>query len=157
MALVFELAAECGGKQEDAEAFAQHFAGFESRLSDGVTSRCAVKLSIDVEQNWWCFVYPSGVSRSGIVTEEDARRMTELGNILYNRMMSAPPFRYAQVGIEVEEFSTIRELLEPDGELNLPDDGVVLSREVWESMGRPLGFSQFRPGYCWRPYLGEKK
>ena len=32
--------------------------------------------------------------------------MTELGILLYQRLLSAPSFRYALVGVEVDEFKT---------------------------------------------------
>jgi hypothetical protein len=35
--------------------------------------------------------------------------MTELGILLYQRLLSAPPFRYALAGIEVDEFRTYSE------------------------------------------------
>lgn len=155
MALLFELASECGGRREDAEVFARHFEGFEWALSDGSEGRCGVTLLGDVDGNWWCFVYSTGVSTSGVVNEGEARRMSELGGLLYGRLMTAPPFRYARVGVEVEVFATISELLSADGEYHLPEHGVVLAQEVWELLGRPPGFTPFSEGYCWRPYRGE--
>jgi len=155
VALLFELVSECGGRREDAEVFARHFDDFEWALPDGSAGRCDVRFSRDVDGNWWCFVYPGGVSTSGVVSEGEARRMSELGGLLYGRLMTAPPFRYARVGVEVEEFATISELSSADGKYHLPEHGVVLSQEVWERIGRPPGFTRFNEGHCWRPYNGE--
>ena len=79
--------------------------------------------------------------------------MTELGILLYQRLRSAPTFRYALVGVEVDEFRTYSELLEDSSSLAFL--GLVLVQTVWEAIGSSPGFRPFSPGYVWKPYEGE--
>ncbi|WP_448571022.1 hypothetical protein [Trichothermofontia sp.] len=82
-----------------------------------------------------------------------AYQMTELGILLYQRLQFAPPFRYALVGVEVDEFRTYRELI---SETTLPSfPGLVLAETVWRSLGGSTVFRPFSPGYVWQPYEGE--
>lgn len=59
--------------------------------------------------------------------------MTELGILLYQHLRSAPPFRYALVGMEVDEFRTYSELLEESHTPSFP--GLVLAETVWQAIG----------------------
>jgi hypothetical protein len=79
--------------------------------------------------------------------------MTELGILLYQQLRSAPDFRYALVGLEIDEFRTHGELLEESESLVLP--GLVLSDATWQMMALPATFRAFSPGYVWQPYEGE--
>ena len=79
--------------------------------------------------------------------------MTELGIILYQHLQSAPSFRYALVGIEVDEFRTYSELLENSSALNF--SGLVIAESIWHSQGEPKIFRPFSLGYVWKPYEGE--
>jgi hypothetical protein len=79
--------------------------------------------------------------------------MTELGILLYQRLQSAPPFRYALVGVEVDEFRTYRELISEAIAPSFP--GLVLAETVWRSLGASPLFRPFSPGYVWLPYEGE--
>lgn len=95
------------------------------------------------------------VSEIGVTSPEDAHQMTEVGLLLYRRLQSAPSFRYALVGIEVDEFRTYSELVTADGQPDILVAGLVLAEEVWKQMGCPVGFRSFNPGYLWKPYQGE--
>jgi hypothetical protein len=79
--------------------------------------------------------------------------MTELGILLYQRLRSAPTFRYALAGVEVDEFRTYHELLEESPAPTFP--GLVLAEAVWQRMGAPPTFRSFCLGYVWKPYEGE--
>lgn len=153
MSWVFELSAECGEMREAAEAFAQHFSGLCWRLSDGLESCCYTGLREDNEGNWWVGVFPNGISRSGVCSERAAQQMTEVGNHLYERLRSAPPFRYAIVGVESADFISYAEF--DQDIVKLPWDGLVVCQEAWDKMGQPDVFIPFAPGYYWRPYIGE--
>lgn len=155
MALIFSLSAECGSTNEAAEAFAKHFDNVSWVLSDKLESRCSTRVFQDVDDNWWCMVCPRGVSESGVNSPSDAHQMTELGLLLYQRLQSAPPFRYALVGIEVDEVRTYSELMTADGQPDVPFDGLVLAEEVWNHIGRPVDFNYFKQGYLWKLYQGE--
>jgi hypothetical protein len=153
MTWTFSLSAECGAEQVAAEQFSHHFDGLAWVLSNGFQSQCHTVVFQDIEENWWCQVAPSGISEVGIGTSDIAYQMTELGIFLYQRLQSAPPFRYALVGIEVDEFRTYSELI---SETTIPSfPGLVLAEAVWRSRGASTLFRPFSSGYVWQPYEGE--
>lgn len=153
MAWIFSLSAECGQEEAVAEQFASHFNELSLPLSNGSQSHCSAGVFQDSEDNWWCRVCPSGISQIGIDTPETAYIMTELGLLIYQNLRAAPPFRYALVGVEVDEFRSYSELLEDAAALTLP--GLVLAQSVWQAVGSPPAFHPFSLGYVWQPYEGE--
>ncbi|NEQ70777.1 MAG: hypothetical protein F6K21_35855 [Symploca sp. SIO2D2] len=153
MAWIFSLSAECGEQQAVAEQFSYHFDQVSWVLANGSQSQCRVGIFQDIEENWWCRVSPSSVSEVGIDTAESAFLMTEIGILLYKHLQSAPTFRYALVGVEVDEFRTYSELLEESSTLAIP--GLVLAQTTWQAMGLSPGFRPFSTGYVWQPYEGE--
>lgn len=155
MAWIFSLSAECGSNREDAERFSQHFNQITWVLSSGFESKCSTDIFQDSEDNWWSRVCPSDVSKVGVATANDAYQMTEIGILLYQILQSAPSFRYAIVGIEVDEFRTYSELLTVDNKLDVSFSGLVLAETLWQLAGCPAGFRFFAPGYVWKPYEGE--
>lgn len=149
MAWIFSLSAECGPQKETAEAVARHFDGLTVTLADESHFRCGAGIFHDGE-NWWAWAIPDGVTRSGIQDEKDGRQLTEIGLALYSHLRSAPPFRYALVGVEVDEFRCFNEL---DGDIvTLDFNGLVLSEAVWQHLGSPSIFVPFEPGFRWRPF-----
>jgi hypothetical protein len=155
MAWIFSLSAECGSNPEDAARFAQHFHQVSGWLSNGLECKFSAETFQDSEDNWWNIVFPIGVSQVGITTPEDAYQMTEIGIILDKNLRLAPSFRYALVGIEVDEFRTYSELIEADNQSAINFPGLVLAEKVWQLMGCPVGFQPFKSGYFWKPYEGE--
>lgn len=153
MAWIFSLSAECGTEQAAAEQFSQHFDKVSWIVSNGSQSQCHTGIFQDIEENWWCRVCPSGISEVGIDTPESAYLMTELGILLYQRLLVAGPFRYALVGVEVDEFRTYSELLEESSPSPFP--GLVLAETVWQAGGSSSEFRPFSSGYVWKPYEGE--
>lgn len=152
MAWVFSLSAECGNKKSEAEQFAQYFNEISWVISNGINSQCRADFFQDIEEKWWCRVCPSGISEIGIDTPESAYLMTELGILLYQSLRFAPPFRYALVGVEVDEFRTYSELIE---ESVLVFPGLVLAEAVCQATGSSSVFRSFSRGYVWQPYEGE--
>jgi hypothetical protein len=153
MAWVFSLSAECGSNQDTAEQFSRHFAQCNWTLSNGSQSHCRTSLFQDLEDNWWCRVCPDQISEIGIEAPEAAFLMTELGLLLYQTLQSAPPFRYAIVGVEVDECRTYPELLDETSAFNLP--GLVISDQIYQSCAFASTFQSFKSGYHWQPYDGE--
>jgi len=151
---IFSLSAESGSSRKAAEQFAKHFHSRSWRLSCGVESKCDAGVFQDNENNWWVRVYPSGVSL-GINTPQDAYQMTELGIFLYQHLWYAPDFRYALVGLEVEEFRTYSELMSTNSHVDLDFPGLVLHKKLWQQMIYPPGFQIFALNYFWKPYEGE--
>lgn len=153
MAWVFSLSAECSSDQSTAEQFAQHFEPVSWSLSNGSQARCHSTVFQDIDENWWCRICPDGISAIGIEVPDSAYLMTELGILLYQHLQSSPTFRYALVGLEVDEFRTFDELLNESSHLNMP--GLVLSESTWQSLSSPPVFREFSSGYVWQPYEGE--
>ncbi|MEM9486355.1 MAG: hypothetical protein AAGA83_21980 [Cyanobacteria bacterium P01_F01_bin.116] len=153
MAWIFSLSAECGLEQETAAQFSAHFDVVSWKLSNDHQIHCQTTLFQDIDDSWWCRVVPDGLSEIGIESPDAAYLMTELGILLYQHLRSAPAYRFALVGIEVDEFRTHSELLEDAPDLKFP--GLVLSDAIWQSIDQPSTFRPFSTGYVWQPYEGE--
>jgi len=153
MAWKFSLSAECGSDESTAKLFAQHFEGVTWTLSNGRKCQCRTDTFQDIDENWWCRICPNDISEVGIESAESAYLMTELGILFYQHLRTVPRFRYALVGVEVDEFRTYRELLEDASDLCIP--GLVLAEDVGEVLGLSSSYRAFIPGYVWLPYEGE--
>jgi hypothetical protein len=79
--------------------------------------------------------------------------MTELGILWYWSLQFAPAFRYALVGVEVDEFRTYSELMEDLSDLSLP--GLVVAKNLDRRLATLPGFRSFASGYVWQSYQGE--
>lgn len=140
MAWIFALNAECGPSEAHARELARHFDGWPSSVFRDAAS-------------WWCGVTPEGLSRSGITSAADATAMTAAGHRLYEQLRTAPPvYRYALAGVETDGFNTYDELTEDP--MTYP--GLVVSDDIWATVGKPAAFGAFAPGYRWVPYNGER-
>ncbi|WP_199308401.1 MULTISPECIES: hypothetical protein [Aphanizomenon] len=114
MAWIFSLSAECGSDENSAKKFAQYFGeirGYQWLLLKSTIYVCRTDIFQDIEDNWWCRVYPErvysdNVSEVGIYSPESAYLMTELGLLFYEALKFDSSFRYALVGVEVDEFRT---------------------------------------------------
>lgn len=153
MAWIFSLSAECGSDENNAYKFAQHFEGMSFLLSNELQCQCRTDIFQDIEENWWCRVSPNNLSEVGIDSPQSAYLMTELGILLYQSLRFAPTFRYALVGVEVDEFRTYSELIEDFANLSIP--GLVLTKTLEGELGISSAFRSFREGYVWQPYAGE--
>jgi hypothetical protein len=153
MAWIFSLSAECGSDESNVNKFAQQFEGIELILSNHRPCLCGTDTFQDIEQNWWCRVYPNNISEVGIDSPESAYAMTELGILLYQTLRFSDSFRYALVGVEVDEFRTYSELIEDLPELSIP--GLVLAKELTQGRETLPVFRSFSSSYVWQPYEGE--
>jgi hypothetical protein len=149
MAWIFSLSAECGPKKEAADIVAAHFDGWVIARADASRFPCLTHTFQDGEA-WWVMVCFNGISTSGIRHDQDEQEMTELSVGLYERLRSAPPFRFALVGIEVDSFRSFNEL--DNNVVELDFSGLVVSEAVWEHLGSPGIFVPFAAGYRWRPF-----
>ncbi|MGB3295294.1 MAG: hypothetical protein WBB01_20115 [Phormidesmis sp.] len=152
MTWAFSLSVECGPEQIAAQQFTRYFENTTLASSGDVSFRWFTTIFQDIDETWWCRVCPDGVSELGIEAPDSAYLMTELGIALYQRLRSAPSFRYAIVGLEVDEFRTYSELT-CEAALDLP--GLVLSDAICQSVASSSALRPFSPGYCWQPYAGE--
>ncbi|WP_009630593.1 hypothetical protein [Synechocystis sp. PCC 7509] len=153
MAWIFSLSAECGAEESSAHKFARHFEGISWLLSNNHHCQCHTDIFQDIEKNWWCRVSPSNLSEVGIDSPGSAYLMTELGILLYQSLRFAPQFRYALVGVEVDEFRTYSELIEELHSLSIP--GLVLAKSLKQELEIPPMFRAFSSNYVWQPYEGE--
>jgi hypothetical protein len=152
MVWIFSLAAECG-TETAATAFAAYFADQAGSSASDRPFPTTPSLFQDLDDNWWCRVVPDGLSQIGVDAPDAAYQMTELGIALYQKLRSAPAFRYAIVGVEVDEFRTYGELCE---EASLGEfKGLVLSEAIHPAVADRSAFRPFSPGYLWVPYEGE--
>lgn len=153
MSWIFSLSAECGSDESNAHQFSEHFEGLSWLLSNGRQCQCHTDIFQDIEDNWWCRIAPNNLSEVGIESPESAYLMTELGILLYQSLRLAPPFRYALVGVEVDEFRTYSELIEEASNLSIP--GIVLEKVLERELGILPVFRPFSPSHVWQPYEGE--
>jgi hypothetical protein len=165
MAWIYSLSAECGPDKGQAELFADHFEGLSFELVTGNTSVCSVGVHPDGENNWWAGVFPSNITRSDGSGLRDAIEISEVGFRLYKHLESAPRFRFALFGCEVEEFRLYSRLADDvaiyrDGRTEFNNhpafSGLVLSTEIWEGLGKPTAFFPFGDNYRWRLYGGKE-
>jgi hypothetical protein len=126
MAWIFSLSAETGPDLANAQRFERHFAG--RRI---VTELGEYAVWTNVAGNdgaYWCLVGTDQLSRSGIHSVEDALMMSLIGVELYALLRSAPAFRYALVGVEVDRWVTEEEMREDPAHITKMD-GFVIERE----------------------------
>lgn len=158
MGWFFTLSAEIGPNQIDARTFAEHFNKLPLVLSDGKQFLCQAGYGPEggsfKNLNWWSVTCPVKDNGKDINVFEDFQEMNELAPLLYERLKSAPPFRYALVGIEVDEFRTYEELISDDLIKEKPErfHGLVITEDIWRKLGSPEYFVSFRPGYLWIPF-----
>jgi hypothetical protein len=148
VAYFYSLAVECGDEGA-ARACAEHFSG---RRAD-----VAVKRSAE-DGAWWAVVTPQGESESGVTSDDVAQSLSAAGQALLEHLRSAPPFRFAVIGVEAFEAITFDDLDASTGsDPSFPDrfDGLVVSDEVRDRLGRDAPLEPFAPGYAWFPYRGE--
>lgn len=155
MGTFFQLSIECGADESLARSVVRHFEAHAFQISETLNSTCSSGIIKDADGNLWAIVSPSGLGAIGISSEHDAVHMTIAGQHVYERLLSSPPFRYAIAGVETEVFRTFSELQDTEASLYPRLHGLVMSHEIWESVGRPPGFVKFRDGYIWLPYKGE--
>ncbi len=101
---------------------------------------------------------PSKESRSGVTSPEVAASLGAAGHALLEHLRSAPPFRFAVVGVEAYEAMTFGDLVQQvavdPASLDGPD-GLVVSDDALPGAGAGPAFEPFAAGYAWIPYAGE--
>jgi hypothetical protein len=155
MAIIFELYAECKD-MGSTQNFAAHFQEVNHTLLNGRTIRWNVALAPSYPTV--VTVWSPDLSHSGVQTLQDAVESTEAGLRLYLHLQSAPEFRYARVGWEVENvpMAELQDYMDVDknGRKHLSLN-CVLDDELYQQLGSPMFFYPFRKGYRWNRYRGE--
>ncbi len=133
-----------------------------------------IGFSVEAERKddlWWGVVvfpffvpsdaatYPRGVAPcGGTESVEHAKLLTGIGNVLFDRLLRAPPFQIAILGVECESFFAFGEhddLVQDLQEGWRNCDGLVISASLWETAGKPDGLVQRSDGTYWIPWQGE--
>ncbi len=158
MAWIFSLYARCSDTRA-ATALCEHFDGLRWTLADGTETTLEAVLYSTVIANAppgtcdrHCWVTPTNISTGGLRDEADAIQMTELGERLFERLHSAPPYEVALVGIEVDQGR------DDDDYVDMIRDGwtgLVVPEALWQRAGAPAVFEPFGDARYWRPYAGE--
>ncbi len=83
MVWLFSLSAECGSNKRDVNTFAQYFDGIEWQLSNSHLCQCRTDTFQDLEQNWWCRVYPHNTALCAVteysIIRDQSLRMERSG------------------------------------------------------------------------------
>jgi hypothetical protein len=149
MALIYSLSAECGRDKSAAEAVAKHFEGFAPVLDNGSQYFCETWL-VQADDVWWAACHPPGIGLTGL-EPQDIPICNALAVALYDRLRTAPPYRFAAYGCEVDCWREYDDLDNDVIERNF--SGFVVAEEIWQRLGAPGVFVPFSPGYYWRPFV----
>jgi hypothetical protein len=112
------------------------------------------------EENYTISTYPDGmvtvdkISKKGVYTQEIANELTAVGFEFYRLLKAAPDFRYALVGVEVDDWRSWADLEEIPTDMGLTK-GFVISAAAYHALGNPVPVEPFRKNYLWTPYQGE--
>ncbi len=151
MAIIFELYIET--ETEAAMAAMETFwARYETRLP----SDDAVVWTLSKHTPRHLCLWSPTLGGSGVESYEHAAKLSECGIDLAIRLVSAPEFVFARIGIEVDGYTRADFVQEyqNDGEPWIPE-GTIICERLWEDLGCPTGLSNFRPKYYWNKYKGE--
>lgn len=161
MAYLFQLSIECGADEKDATACAGHFGDWQFQLADETSvAGATVQFHDDGDDAgaWWVLVTPSNVSRIGTDSAEDAAKLTLAGHALLERLKSAPPFRFALVGVETEyalSFQDVQAGLSEAPGFAASHHGLVVAGSLAKLAQDVLQFEPFAEGAAWIAYRGE--
>jgi hypothetical protein len=157
MAIIFELWVE-SKDEAGLQNLKDHFHNLEHTLLTGTTIRFHAAIENNDVRGVCVSTFQIGKGY-GIENLKDALEATEAGIFLYNRLRSAPDFRFAEVGWDAENRTSVE--LPEYVSIGLNDrkhwNGFecVLDDELFKEIGSPSNFWQFREGYWWRKYQGE--
>ncbi len=157
MAIIFELFIECATKA-GADNIAAHFGGLEHDLLSGKRIKWDIERLENPNGFGVAFSSPQ-LSHFGVNTLQDALEITEAGLHLLHHLKSAPSFRYARADLEASNIWSgdladfVETTLQGDKYTNLE---CVLEEKLYQQIGRPMSFVQFRPGYWWHQFSGTR-
>jgi hypothetical protein len=149
MAWIFSMWIETGEDESAGQAIRDYF----DNLSILKTDEKQYKIYTH-KQGQGNIITVDRISRSGVTSLNDAMEMTKIGFEFYNLLKSAPKFRYAMVGVEVDEFRNWYELVEEPNDIQL-FKGLVIRKDVYRYLGSPGILVEFKDDYLWTLYEGE--
>jgi hypothetical protein len=137
-----------------------HFHGFQHDLLNGRTIAWFVEDNLSRESPPGVTVIPSGLAPFGPRTIHDALEHTEVGIRLFHRLLKAPEFRIAIVGMEADlhMYDDLQAdvIVLRNGERRFDSSyDCVMNEALWMELGRPTNLIPFRPGYRWTEFRGS--
>ena len=157
MAWVLELTIECGRNQAVACAVERQLAECGALWPTGIEGdphALYIVQSTDEDGSVWVTAMPAFRQRAFLQLIDPPDVLRYWGGILYEYLKKVSGYRFARVGIEVEQFNSLdnlRELIEQKR-----PQGLVLREDICQSYGSPPSFEAFSPGYLWIPRPPEK-
>ncbi len=147
MAWIFQLWIE---SDENGEEIRNYFLS----KNELITNRKKYKIEAYQSGETGSMVTVNGISLIGIQSKNDAEEMTEIGFKFYDFLKNAPNFRYALVGVEVDGWREVEELLENPNEIIMK--GFVISEKFYQQIKCTVKMKIFKNDYLWLPYEGEE-
>jgi len=149
MAIVFELWVDTGDSKEDAINIRNYFneiSIIKTKFGEHPiwTSQCGLTGSM---------ITVDGITRIGEYTEEEGLELSLIGHEYYRLLKNAPEFRFALVGFDVDGYYEFEDFVEDPTNLTIMS-GIVIRKDLYEKVGSPGNFYEFRPNYVWTPYHG---
>lgn len=151
MAWIFSAWVQCG-TGEQARAIVNHFDRASLDTTDGTVVTC--KTSICART--CCWIAPTNVSRTGVTSAQVAEHLSMVGYWLYSELRAAPAFRFALVGVEVDDVRSNDEIVAMVQDSHPACRGLIVAEEYWKRAGCPSRLEPFSPGLVWWPYAGEE-
>ena len=153
MGFFFGLSAEFGTIKTDCERFIDFFHG--RTVTTKMGNYFLTAYFQPYESNYWSWIVPDNLSKTGIHSDSDALEMKFVGIELLNLIKSVPYFRYCILGIDIDVYLPEKDLLDNPKFID-EIDGFVIEKNLYDRIGKPGTFSEFMPGYVWKEYRGEK-
>ena len=148
MALIFEMWIE---SKENGEEIRNYF----SSKINVYANRKQYKIKAYKSGKTGSMITVDNISQTGIHSKNDAEEMTEIGFQFYEYLKNAPNFRYALVGVEVDGWREIEELIDAPNDIKTMK-GFVINEKIYSQIKCTVKMEEFRKDYLWLPYKGEK-
>ncbi len=151
MAMYFNLVAQCGYEENNAEEMAEHFRDSVLRFRNGLTTRCRCWIQQDLKGYWWAIATPLGASYGSCI-EGDTYLLTsdeqyeQLRDLLYRQLLSAPPFLCASANWEIQDDYIFHQGNPMDEDYSFAEFD-ILCGDLWNDLQRPIEYSFFKEGY----------
>jgi hypothetical protein len=140
---------------------AEYFKDFEVDLSDGTKGTFSDDIEEEIsesgERAWWLNIYSNEFMSGGGTPELDSL-LKQIGQALYEKLRTAPAYRFAIAGLEVLmafSFVDIDDLLKDPEHLSKHYQGLVLLKEQVSGTPSESLFTYFSESYRWIPYQGK--
>lgn len=167
MAVYYYLAVGCS-TQLNALDIANHFHDLVLPVAEGLGISCEASTYSDQSGAWWSIIRPIGASINAYTPSgepepnlTDRAQRSIIGQLLYQHLRAAPPFRCAAYGWEVmerffDDYNTPAERLQEQAMREEGWPGLVVEESLWPQRNPPPTYVPFRSGYVWQPYQGEQ-